>query len=416
MQVFLFLLIAVAFLLLTFSMHLFCTKNGSRMMNYFLGFSLLARFFQILVFLLLITSFTVLFPIVQEFYILLYFSSLVSSYLYIRCFIYGEDLLKRIDLIHIIPIVFAIIHIIPYSLFAEINWDLIAIQIISGGQFSITERTGLFSAHVYNTMQILFSIGYLLASWYVVFNSKFFYRAKSSSKNWILYFVGMSSFFKVLGFVALIFGTVEKSYTNSVLFLFICCIVLFFMMIFVIYQPHILYGYIVLSENYTVQTSKIITSENVFSKKNQLEKLNYKNDYLEFKQIFLQKSLNEETSKELEIQMKIYQKTLDLLENEKVYTNPNLSITHFSEKVGSNEKYVSSAISAFAKVNYSQFINSYRVNEAKRLIYENELLSLNEIMTASGFNSRTTFYTAFNKYTGMSPNQFKDMSTLSPHS
>lgn len=121
---------------------------------------------------------------------------------------------------------------------------------------------------------------------------------------------------------------------------------------------------------------------------------------------------NESISKEDLLQNKIYLKIIELLESEKIYTNPYLSIGDLADKVGSNEKYVSNAISTYAKINYSNLINSYRINEAKSLIYKNKYHSLNEVMTASGFNSRTAFYTAFNKHTGMSPKQFKDMSAV----
>ena len=180
------------------------------------------------------------------------------------------------------------------------------------------------------------------------------------------------------------------------------------MMLFVIYQPQILNGYIILSDNFNTQDANIETKES------QLNKIHLKgigNDInrIEKENSFVQKNLNNENLKELELQDKVYQNILFVLENEKIFTNPNLSILEFSEKVGSNEKYVSNTISNYFKMNYSNLINSYRINEAKRLIYENQSLSLNEIMKASGFNFRTTFYTAFNKHTGMSPTQFKDM-------
>lgn len=416
MHVFVFLLIAVAFLLLTFSMHLFCTKKGSRMMNSLLGFSFLARFFQVCVFLLAVTSYTVLFPVVQEVYILLYFVSLVSSYLYIRCFINGEEHLKRSDLIHLIPIIFAIIHILPYSLFAKINWDIVANQIITGGQLSITERTGFFSASFYNKVQIVFSVGYLLSSWQVVFTSKFFNRVWDINKKWILYFISTSSFFKVLGFVVMIYGTVERSYTNSVVLLSICCIVLLFMLLFVIYQPQILYGYLVLSENYIIpkpneSQSKIVVSLKPLSNIDLPKSLSNYSDTEETHPVFLHQNCNDENSKDIEFQNKIYQNIINLLENDKIYKDPYLSICRLSEIIGCNEKYISGAISNNANMNYSKLINSYRINEAKRLIYNNKYENLNEVMKACGFNSRTTFYTAFNKYTGMSPKQFRDQST-----
>lgn len=106
---------------------------------------------------------------------------------------------------------------------------------------------------------------------------------------------------------------------------------------------------------------------------------------------------------------KIFDRLLHTLEKEKIYTHPTLSLSETAEKVNSNDKYVSAAISEYANMNYSNFINFYRINEAKRLIYENGHFNLNDVMYACGFNSRTTFYNAFKKHTGMSPKQFKEI-------
>lgn len=109
---------------------------------------------------------------------------------------------------------------------------------------------------------------------------------------------------------------------------------------------------------------------------------------------------------------KIFDKVLILLEKEEVYKKTTLSLTEIAELIESNEKYVSSAISKFSEYNYSNFINIYRINEAKRLILENPNINLVDVMSNSGFNSRTPFYNAFIKFTGMSPKQFKEMKPL----
>ncbi|HZW77919.1 MAG TPA: AraC family transcriptional regulator [Flavobacteriaceae bacterium] len=105
----------------------------------------------------------------------------------------------------------------------------------------------------------------------------------------------------------------------------------------------------------------------------------------------------------------LFDRLLDLVNNEKIFTNPLLGIKDVAEMLNSNEKYVSSAIAKYSNMNYSNFINFYRINEAKQLINEMKLANLNEIMQASGFNSRTTFYNAFKNFTGLSPKQFKNM-------
>lgn len=106
---------------------------------------------------------------------------------------------------------------------------------------------------------------------------------------------------------------------------------------------------------------------------------------------------------------KVFDKILKLLENEEMYKKSTLSLSEVAELAGSNEKYVSNAIAKFTESNYSNFINLYRINEAKRLMLEEPGINMNDVMISCGFNSRTPFYNAFMKFTGMSPSQFKEM-------
>ena len=55
-------------------------------------------------------------------------------------------------------------------------------------------------------------------------------------------------------------------------------------------------------------------------------------------------------------------------------------------------------------------MNSYRVEEAKRRLADprSHYLTIVAIAQEAGFNSKSAFYTAFRKHTGMTPSQFKD--------
>ena len=107
---------------------------------------------------------------------------------------------------------------------------------------------------------------------------------------------------------------------------------------------------------------------------------------------------------------RIFEKLVELMESEKIYAEPNLTINSIAQKLQTNRSYLSSSISTYAEMNFNNFINSYRIREAKRLILQNPNLSLNEVMYMCGFNSRTPFYMSFQKCSGMSPQQFKDLS------
>jgi len=107
---------------------------------------------------------------------------------------------------------------------------------------------------------------------------------------------------------------------------------------------------------------------------------------------------------------RIYNGVLRLFDKEKIYLDTTLTIGDIAHQLFTNEKYVSKAIKLCAKMNFSRFLNKYRVNEAIK--YMNtplyETLSLEQIMEKSGFNSRSTFTSAFKKITGMSPGQYKN--------
>lgn len=100
--------------------------------------------------------------------------------------------------------------------------------------------------------------------------------------------------------------------------------------------------------------------------------------------------------------------TIYLTEN-KDFSNPDMSVSEVAEKLNTNQNYISHAVNENAGMNFSNFLNQLRVEEARSLIEENGKpgLSLEQIMNRSGFRSRTTFTEAFKKFTGMTPGQYQ---------
>ncbi|TVR13324.1 MAG: helix-turn-helix domain-containing protein [Balneolaceae bacterium] len=105
----------------------------------------------------------------------------------------------------------------------------------------------------------------------------------------------------------------------------------------------------------------------------------------------------------------LYQTIKPLFTEKKIYRDPNLNLSKVSKLVGSNRKYVSEAIKSSSNMQFNHYVNFYRVNEAKKMILNGEE-SMSEVQHTCGFNSRTTFYSAFKTFTGMSPSKFKEMS------
>jgi AraC-like DNA-binding protein len=74
-----------------------------------------------------------------------------------------------------------------------------------------------------------------------------------------------------------------------------------------------------------------------------------------------------------------------------------------------NIKEVSRLINQYAKKNFNQFVNSFRVDEAKKHLNNSEMnhLNLTGIAEKVGFNSRSAFFSAFKQQEGITPNEFK---------
>lgn len=96
------------------------------------------------------------------------------------------------------------------------------------------------------------------------------------------------------------------------------------------------------------------------------------------------------------------------MEKERLFLDNDLDLPTVADKLGISIHETSFLINEVTKDNFYNFINKYRVEEAKRLLSSSAIAELNilGIAFASGFNSKTTFNTTFKKFVGISPSQF----------
>ena len=93
---------------------------------------------------------------------------------------------------------------------------------------------------------------------------------------------------------------------------------------------------------------------------------------------------------------------------EKPYEHPELSIQILAEQLGQSAKLISEVINRHFGQNFSEYVNSHRIEEAKKLIETSDhKTTILEILYAVGFNSKSSFYTAFKQYTGKTPSEYK---------
>ncbi|MFZ4546021.1 MAG: helix-turn-helix domain-containing protein [Bacteroidales bacterium] len=107
-------------------------------------------------------------------------------------------------------------------------------------------------------------------------------------------------------------------------------------------------------------------------------------------------------------------KLAKLMQHEKIFINHKLSIEDVAFKLESNTKYISQIINETYNKNFYNFINNYRIEEAKKLLLlaENEKYSILGIAQSVGFVSKSTFNGAFKRFTGLTPTEFKNKTAL----
>lgn len=98
------------------------------------------------------------------------------------------------------------------------------------------------------------------------------------------------------------------------------------------------------------------------------------------------------------------------MSEERLYTNPNLSLTKLAKHVGSSPNYVSQTLNEHMQQSFFDFVNQWRIKEAEQLLLSSDTTIL-DVAYEVGFNSRSAFYTAFKKHNGMTPTQFRNKAT-----
>lgn len=110
-----------------------------------------------------------------------------------------------------------------------------------------------------------------------------------------------------------------------------------------------------------------------------------------------------------EMKLELLTKLKRLMETQKPFLDPTLSLVGLADAVGSSPHHVSRVINEDLGLSFYEYINSLRVEEAKRIMSGNEFQEAKVIAIAfeSGFNSKSAFNSAFRKFAGMTPSDFR---------
>lgn len=105
-----------------------------------------------------------------------------------------------------------------------------------------------------------------------------------------------------------------------------------------------------------------------------------------------------------------FQKLELLCKEQHIYIDSTLNREKVAEQLGISAGYLSQIINIITEGNFANYINRYRVEAVKEMISNSEYENYNLLTMGleSGFTSKTTFYKAFKKVTGQTPNEYKN--------
>jgi AraC-like DNA-binding protein len=106
-------------------------------------------------------------------------------------------------------------------------------------------------------------------------------------------------------------------------------------------------------------------------------------------------------------------KLIELLENERLYLQPDLSIQDLSDKLEVQKHLLTESLNIYLGKNFYTLINEYRIAAFKKMIEEkmHEEFTLLALAYEAGFNSKSSFNMVFKKQTGQTPSQYLDAVT-----
>jgi AraC-like DNA-binding protein len=103
---------------------------------------------------------------------------------------------------------------------------------------------------------------------------------------------------------------------------------------------------------------------------------------------------------------RIARKLNSSMSQDSLYRDENLSLAKLAKHIGASPNYVSQTLNEHMETSFFDFLNLWRINEAKVLL-RNSNETILSIAHKVGFNSRSAFYAAFKKHAGMTPSDYR---------
>ena len=110
------------------------------------------------------------------------------------------------------------------------------------------------------------------------------------------------------------------------------------------------------------------------------------------------------------------EKILNIIVMQKKYRDKDYSAKKLAEELGTNTRYISAVVNVRFHMNYTSFVNKYRIDEAMSILVDKRYqdLRMEEVSDMVGFANRQSFYASFYRIVGITPREYR-MQHLKQH-
>jgi AraC-like DNA-binding protein len=296
-------------------------------------------------------------------------------YLYVLSVCYSDFKLKPKYLVHLLPFLMANVILLPRFYFVDVTSKIDLLQ----NRQSVLELQ--FSHILFHTQIVV----YLIAVFMLLRKTKKLYLenyagANINSYNWLFQFTTALAILYLIALVKNIFKFSQYEYisewVNSGLLIFQLFITCWYLL-------------------------KALNNPSLF--RNIDSKLKLVAD------IILENKDREPLAGNEKKQDEALSKLQQFMMDEKPYLNPTLTIQDVSNTIQIPTRELSILINHQLDQHFYDFVNSYRIEHAKEILQDTakSKLTILEILYEVGFNSKSSFNTAFKKHTGYTPTDYR---------
>ena len=140
---------------------------------------------------------------------------------------------------------------------------------------------------------------------------------------------------------------------------------------------------------------------------------------LDYQHIIIMAKYNVQELKELEAAYRsivspkkmdeLQEQIMNIIVMQKKYRDKDYSAQKLAKDLGTNTRYIAAVVNTRFHMNYCQFVNKHRIDEAMSILTDKRYLNLTmeEVSDMVGFANRQAFYGAFYRFTGITPRQYR---------